>query len=73
MKDKLVKTHHKKAYYRTRRISLACLLAVSASIMISVPTYYSVVTSKSESAHIAAYSEAETVDAPISYSYADEG
>ncbi len=67
MKDKLVKTHHKKAYYRTRRISLACLLAVSASIMISIPTYYSVVSSKSETIAITPYSELDTQGSTITF------
>ncbi|MCD8203736.1 MAG: hypothetical protein LUB56_01245 [Coprobacillus sp.] len=57
MKDKLVKTHHKAAYYRSRRISLVCLIAVSASIMISVPTYFSVVSTQSEVELVSTYSE----------------
>ncbi len=60
MKDKLEKTHHKAAYYRTRRITIFGLIAVSASIMISVPTYFSIVSTKSEVELISTYSEIET-------------
>ena len=40
-KEKLYKTHHKRAYYRTRQFLMSFLIVISAGIAISVPTYLS--------------------------------
>lgn len=40
-KEKLIKTHHKRAYYRARQFLMAFLIIASAGIAITVPTYIS--------------------------------
>ena len=40
-KEKLYKTNHKRAYYRARTFLMSFLVATSAAIAISVPTYIS--------------------------------
>lgn len=40
-KEKLYKTNHKRAYYRTRQFLMSFLVLISAGIAISVPAYVS--------------------------------
>ena len=61
MKDKLVKTNHKGAYYLTKKISIAILAFASAAFIIAIPTYISQVTKKKEIG-MAQEKSSETID-----------
>lgn len=46
MKEKLYKTHHKRAYYRMRQFLMVSFVMISAAIAVSVPTYIALNNSK---------------------------
>lgn len=42
MKDKLVKNHHKGAYYRARQAGIGLLVGCAGVCLIAVPTYFAI-------------------------------
>lgn len=48
MKDKLVKTNHKGAYYLMKKLSIVFLALASAAFIIAIPTYIVQNTKKKE-------------------------
>ncbi len=53
LKDKLVKTHHKGIYYRTRKIVIGVLCGFTLCAAIVVPTYISSVVRNNRAAGLA--------------------
>jgi uncharacterized membrane protein YfhO len=51
MKDKLVKTNHKKFYYETRRFIVASFLCAGIMLSVTLPTYFSMKNAETESMH----------------------
>ncbi len=61
MKDKLVKFNHTAKYYRLRNTAFACLLCISAAVIVAVPTYVS--THSESSVHSELMDVAESLGA----------
>ena len=53
MKDKLVKTHHKGAYYAVRKVVIGVLCGFTFAAAIAVPTYISSTIRKNDTAGLA--------------------
>lgn len=53
LKDKLVKTHHKGIYYRTRKIIVGVLCGFTLCAAIVIPTYISSVLRSNHTAGLA--------------------
>lgn len=53
MKDKLVKTHHKGLYYKTRKVVIGVLCGFTFAAAIVVPTYILSVVNKNDTAGLA--------------------
>ena len=53
MKDKLVKTHHKSLYYKTRKAVIGTLCVFTFAAAIVVPTYIMSVVNKNNTAGLA--------------------
>ena len=51
MKDKLVKFHHKGAYYRLRKIGFVFLALISIGTIVAVPTYITMRESINQAQH----------------------
>ena len=60
MKDKLYKTHHKAAYYITRKTIIGVLCAFSLVAAIVVPTYISIKAKDNKTAGLAQEEPKET-------------
>lgn len=62
MKDKLVKTHHKRGYYITRRFAVVLACTCSLAAIISIPTYVSVKSSEVVNVHAEEDKNNDTID-----------
>lgn len=66
-KEKLYKTNHKRAYYRARTFLMTFLVAASAAIAITVPTYISLSKGDGAMSSKAQENVTETSEEVISY------